>query len=126
MMTLQQIFDKVARHLLTQMKQSRTELGSCAYRGADNTMCAVGCLIEDKHYKRTIEFKGARDTNVQEILVKSGILEAVDVDNYSLKTELLARLQVVHDSNQPSAWKELLVKLANDCGLDPKVLREFA
>src|SRR5690349_11599184 len=49
-MNAQEIFDKVARHLLTQKEQSRDSF-SCAYRGVNQNgkilSCAVGCLIPD-------------------------------------------------------------------------------
>jgi len=46
----QQIFDKVALHLITQGCPAFGEEGECAYRGTNGTSCAVGCLIPDQAY----------------------------------------------------------------------------
>lgn len=55
-MTLQEVFDKVARHLLTQGQRSiLRETGRCAYRGDEGCMCAVGVLIADEHYHPKLE-----------------------------------------------------------------------
>ena len=48
-MNTQQIFDKVATHLLTQNARSAAE-GSCLYRSPSGLKCAVGCLISDSVY----------------------------------------------------------------------------
>lgn len=40
-LTEQQIFDKVATHLLTQMERSVDECGDCRYRGMNGKMCAL-------------------------------------------------------------------------------------
>ena len=50
--SLQEVFDRVASHLLTQSARSLLPDGSgCAYRGANGRMCAVGCLIADYEYE---------------------------------------------------------------------------
>jgi hypothetical protein len=53
-MTLQETFDKVCVHLLTQLQKSvfLDSNGSmaCAYRGPNGLKCAVGCLIPDELY----------------------------------------------------------------------------
>lgn len=55
-MSYQQVFDHVVMHLAKQGKRSmREEGGGCAYRGKDNTSCAVGCLINDTDYKYQFE-----------------------------------------------------------------------
>ena len=50
MPTKQTIFNRVAKHLITQGKQSIDAGGHCMYRGPNNTKCAIGCLIPDKLY----------------------------------------------------------------------------
>lgn len=55
----QEIFNKVATHLLTQGKRSVASDGSCMYRGPEGTKCAIGCLIEDDEYHPLLEGKGA-------------------------------------------------------------------
>lgn len=56
----QTVFDKVVRHL---RKQNRKSIHShhktiCAYRGENNTSCAIGCLIADDEYDEQIEKRG--------------------------------------------------------------------
>jgi len=52
MATLQETFDKVARHLLTQQAKAEQPDGNCAYRGEHGRKCAVGCLISDEEYEQ--------------------------------------------------------------------------
>ena len=59
----QEIFDKVASHLITQGVQATyrplinqgDSYPSCAYRGDNGTMCAAGCLIPDEEYEKDFE-----------------------------------------------------------------------
>ena len=48
-MNIQEIFDTVSVHLLTQNEKSQESdfYRSCLYRGPNGTKCAVGCLIKD-------------------------------------------------------------------------------
>ena len=64
--TAQEVFDQVAKHLLTQMKKSVAKRAAesasdskdyCMYRGFDGTKCAAGCLISDDEYKPEFEQK---------------------------------------------------------------------
>ena len=57
-MTAQEIFDKVAKHLITQNARSNLlgdgvweegNTNSCMYRNHEGLACAVGCLIPDDH-----------------------------------------------------------------------------
>jgi hypothetical protein len=52
-MTPQEIFDKVCTHLMTQRTRSIQVI--CAYRGENNTMCAIGCLLSDEMYCSQME-----------------------------------------------------------------------
>ena len=61
-MTRQEIFDKVAKHLLTQPRSfvnSDVVKGKirCLYRGPNGTKCAAGCLIPDDEYNESFENK---------------------------------------------------------------------
>lgn len=61
--SLQEIFDHVAKHLLTQNEQAayRDEDGDliCEYRVFDGKQCAIGCLIADNEYDQALENTGA-------------------------------------------------------------------
>ena len=114
-MNLQQIFDKTASHLLKQGTQSVLEDSeTCAYRGQDGLMCAVGCLINEDAYNWSIEGTAIDDSpNVQRALRNSGI--EFDTDGQVMR--LLTRLQTIHDTKEEGDWAALLGALANELGL---------
>jgi len=103
--TLQEIFSKVESHLLTQNKQSRGVSG-CKYRYR-NLKCAVGCLIPDELYTKSIEGKGifGLDKNLTYPLFKN----KDDIDKGMF---LLKELQHVHDNSEPCYWKSELKIIA--------------
>lgn len=98
-MNKQEIFDKVAAHLLKQKVAAVGEHGSCRYRGMNGTSCAVGCLIPDEHYKEDME---GYSVNVvieqpapERATLFSSVLKASGIDEENFK--LLLDLQFVHD-----------------------------
>jgi hypothetical protein len=111
-MNQQEIFDKVATHLITQGVQALTtaDVGIsptivCAYRGDNGTMCAAGCLIPDKEYKSWFEA-----TPWGDVRYKIPSLASLTNEDH----ELIESLQLVHD--WIDNWKSI------DCHLD--VLKE--
>ena len=116
-MTLQQIFNKVAAHLLTQNAKSELppvafpdadyDESTCAYRGSNGTACAIGCLISDEHYDAAeLEGRQVTSTAVREAL------RASDVPLNSRTMELLINLQRVHDDYPPQDWPGALKRVA--------------
>ena len=102
-MDAQEIFDTVAEHLFTQGKQAVSDKG-CAYRGRDNTTCAVGCLIKDSEYLPAMDDGRAlakiRGFSAEHLsgtgvasLIDAGVLPARLVPH----RVLLSFLQNVHD-----------------------------
>lgn len=90
--TLQEIFDVVSKHLLTQIKRSmacvhQNRLESCAYRGKNGTKCAAGILIPDDEYEPGME------SNAWSTLVENGKAE----NKFSREINLL---QLIHDENR--------------------------
>jgi hypothetical protein len=129
-MTLQQIFDKSAVHLLTQNKKAKSH-GSCQYRGDGGTMCAVGCLIPDEHYSKDIEGCGvsgawhARSADpyarkLREALMASGI----DIDD-AKTMRMLDELQTIHDNHPVELWLGDLRDLAENFSLNAEALVAF-
>jgi hypothetical protein len=129
-MTRQEIFNKVADHLLTQGKPALfDEIGDCAYRGQDGSMCAVGCLIPDELYTPEMELK-----SVDTLLNAEFVLPGFFYDNYTL----LSDLQRIHDSvaaiprPDPASvvdkWCSSLAWYAENHDLEksPKMLERFA
>lgn len=116
-MNAQEIFDKVALHLLTQNRKSeffdskKARIGEgnrCAYRGDDGAKCAVGCLINDESYHSNLEGHGVLNSDVLFALMHSGI----DVNQRHNKY-MLEGLQGIHDDVVVSEWKETLKALAH-------------
>lgn len=120
MMTAQEVFDKVASHLLTQKAKSLRVDGAgdpaCAYRGAGGMSCAVGCLIPDDVY--TPKMEGLSSWWLVEIM-------GVKFPGLAIHAELLGRLQYIHDITAPEGWYIALANLANHCDLSTSVLVEF-
>ena|SRR5579872_749343 len=122
-LTPQSIFDKVCDHLMKQGKKSiyqNTDGFSCAYRGNDDTKCAVGCLIPDELYNKEME------GSTVWTLVHHGLhYEGAAPINEWIKAnladhqELLSELQAIHDGYEPEEWKELLQKLAKFAKVTP-------
>lgn len=107
----QETFDRVAKHLLKQNKQStRQDSSACLYRGPDGLKCAVGCLIQDSEYHPSME-------GVPAILIRLP-------ERFSnvVKSGLLRDLQIVHDAAHPRTWKSELRRLAKDYCLNTKAL----
>lgn len=116
--TEQEVFDQVARHLLTQMETSINS-PKCLYRTEldDGTIlkCAAGCLIGDDEY--TEEF----DCGISSwsYLIRDSL---VPTDNCS---SLITKLQGVHDSFDPKEWNYELHNVATEFNLNTEVLNEF-
>lgn len=115
MLTLQEVFNKVYRHLLTQNRVARNSLaGICRYRSKPHDddsvvlMCAAGVLIDDEHYSESIEgYHVLNATAPRSALIKSG----VDM-NDPVMNALVASLQDVHDAGDPSEWPDELYRVA--------------
>lgn len=121
-MNQQEIFDKVATHLIAQGKQSLApdphhEGEVCAYRGADGTMCAAGCLIPDDEYDPA--FEGMPWGCIADE-VPSFANEPFEVHS------LIKSLQGVHDYefywSTPERLKDALETVANRYGLSSDIL----
>ena len=110
-MTKQQIFNKVARHLLKQNEQAMVGT-MCQYRAPGGLKCAIGALIPDAKYKQ--EFEGS----VVGILDEP---ESIAVRKAAgLKANQIAlgkALQDVHDESDPANWIEQLMRVQKKFGL---------
>lgn len=111
----QEIFDKVATHLLTQKTKSVKD-GTCMYRGPDGCQCAAGCLIPDDIY----------DYDKFEPKTWSSLvgLKLISCDTGE-KNSFVRRLQKIHDMSSVDIWKSELQKLASIYNLDDSVLDTF-
>lgn len=117
--SLQDIFDKVADHLLTQNKKSKDYLKinnnvkpilSCVYKSIldDNTIlkCAIGCLIPADKYNDNFEGKAI-----------ASLIYYLNLEIETNRKDLLIRLQVIHDIRSVKDWWASLEDVANIFGL---------
>ncbi|NBQ68405.1 MAG: hypothetical protein EBU46_06045 [Nitrosomonadaceae bacterium] len=116
----QEIFDQVARHLLTQNQRAMDDI-SCCYRVGSLT-CAVGCLISPVDYRPEMEGNSINyiSLNLDEeecVLITTALANSgVDCSNEET-LELLQRLQAVHDTCEPVDWSSELKELARSFNL---------
>lgn len=118
--SMQEIFNRVARHLLTQnARASQGEAGDCMYRTDDGLKCAVGCLITDDAYSLELENLLVSRAPVREALEASGIV----VEPNGPTHKILSDLQRVHDTVGTSNWPEELRSIATHYRLDHSVIK---
>jgi hypothetical protein len=111
MKTLQETFDTVSAHLLSQNERCQNEEEVCAYRGENGLMCAVGVLIEDDAFNKKCNLDAIGESGVMAMLKNSKI-------NTGTKSmSLLHALQTVHDQSNPENWKRSLKDVAMKHGL---------
>ncbi len=123
-MDKQAIYNKVRDHLLAQGKKSRVMtlngVGTCQYRGPNDTSCAVGCLITDEAFRCASEASyvfnslTVEDERVIAALADSGVDVDIDKD-----LGLLKSLQSIHDHHYVEDWSKALTDLAERAGLSP-------
>jgi len=111
-MTKQEVFNKVAKHLLKQGERALTKNGTCQFHVPDSKMrCAVGCLITKRYYKVDMEFHSPEGLFVE---------FPKEMKNLRLNKRrhkiILDELQELHDNDytDPEDWSEELKKLAQN------------
>ena len=124
-MTEQEIFDTVLTHLREQGEAAATDDGSCQYRGARGTACAVGCLIPDELYDPLIEgltvvqivkaaMPAPRQHQAQTLPILARIKNHIGAEHL----QLLQELQDAHDvylfDSGMAAWEEGMHRIARD------------
>lgn len=106
MSTLQEQFDKIAKHLLTQNARSVGVRDNCAYRGLNGMKCAAGCMIPDEEYTTKMEGKAWNTV----CMLRPKLAKLLD-------SRLGRALQGVHDGYPPEEWPERLRIVAEQFGL---------
>lgn len=104
----QPIFDRIATHLLNQGKRAQRLGGGCRYYAPDGLKCAVGCLIDEKHYDENLEGSSADDPLVEAAL-EASIGRGLTGD----EVLMLEALQEIHDHDRPENWAESLQEFAH-------------
>lgn len=111
-LTQQKIFNKVAKHLLTQKKKAKQD-GVCVMKTKAGLMCAVGCLIPDSmRNDNNITIQGQSDKWKKYV-------------GFSQNQGLLGQLQNVHDGYKPSQRFKKLSIVAKDRKLRTTELNKF-
>jgi hypothetical protein len=99
-------------------KAVNKDFGDCRYRGgsweqdgpevedkefvSDGKMCAIGCIISDKHYNPSLE-----DNNVTDSYVEAAVRESNPLWKWDEHTlELLQVMQYVHDDMEVEHWSD--------------------
>jgi hypothetical protein len=116
MMTRQEIFNTVARHLLTQGKPARSELGACYYRHK-GLKCAAGALLPDD-----LELSDARNG-----IPFGKLREATPVLQEMFEDEDVAfieALQNIHDVMDHVMWRKGLEAFSKRYMLSTRVIEE--
>jgi len=108
---IQEIFDRVACHLMAQGRRSQKSIG-CLYRAPNGDKCAIGCLISDENYSPGLELEPLDSPMVINALMASG----VSVDDPRI-LRLLENLQCLHDNYRVDVWEEQLRGIAKRCDL---------
>lgn len=123
-MTSQDIFETMARHLLSQNEQSKNSSGDCRYRGDCGLMCAVGVLIADEHYSETMEglyvspnggrygLEGAERDQLDMALEAS-----VGRPLTHAERSMMIQMQHIHDETDPTEWGHQMRMLVNQEGI---------
>lgn len=133
-MNKQEVFEKVAKHLLKQNAKARAivhdtdpdaiynDIPGCAYRGDNGTKCAVGCLIPDELYKPDFENISVRwlghNTNNDNEKSLRETLELLDLADFAF----LGDLQDIHDGKPVDQWRDSLVAFCVKHDLDGEFL----
>lgn len=110
-MNRQEIFNKVATHLLTQ--NSRSMLGDfCSYKSPEGRRCAIGALIPPGHPAET----SGNSIGYQFFEAYPDLKKLWDVQD-SYDEDFLRGLQRIHDYTEVYEWSLALHNFANQHGL---------
>lgn len=116
MITLQEAYDRVMRHLDEQGHQANEPdengIRRCVYRGENGDSCAVGCLIPDDQYVLAMEglgildlLEGAVGEDIYQRVADSLGIQADDPNlDVADLTNMLSELQELHDAD--SSWAD--------------------
>lgn len=105
----QEIYEHVARHLLTQGARSgplpsdrglgyKPYEDTCQLKNKDGKQCAIGCLIPKKSYYRGLEGKSIESLDVQQATGVFRFTKCWEVKHeYRRRLSMLRSLQLLHD-----------------------------
>ena len=111
---LQQIYDFVCRHLLTQNRRAFGGDGKCKYLTDDGLKCAAGCLFigHDPSMENVAFYRF--DSSMLQTAFGAQAASLTDDERY-----LISSLQESHDSLIESEWPDGIIRLSERYGLTP-------
>ncbi len=117
-MTHKEMFEKVRDGLFAQGKKS-TKNGMCAYRGENDTKCAIGILIADEYYDKTFEGIGISPLGLEAISSKEMILRGAIAKSLGRSLDkndlsFFGAMQYIHDTFEPLLWAGKLSEYAEE------------
>lgn len=124
---MQEMYNRVKHHLLTQNQKSVNGGNGCYYRSDSGLKCAIGALIPDKDYKKIMDDSGDVSTNyyVRKVLIDEfGLLNSTPDDRHEFMV-LARKLQGVHDTVRCENWHIQLATAANDYKLNDTPMEEL-
>lgn len=130
-MTNQEIFNRVAKHLITQDAKAQNPEGHCFYRMEDGRKCSVGCLIPDDKYNQKMEDVGSLweyycpESGEVDLYNDDAKLMLEAIGATESQIPLLSALQDIHDRCEVSLWRRSLHALAKRYNFDYSVLGDF-
>lgn len=115
---IQDMFNRVKKHMLTQNAKAINRHGSCKYR-IDGLKCAIGALIPDDKYTTDMDTVGSVCSNIKVQHVLIDVFELVSADSFAIHQFVTAAhdLQVIHDDYPVIKWPRELTKFAVNRGL---------
>ena len=125
--TPQEVYDSIVYPLLAQNARATGEDGvRCLYRAPDGRRCAIGWIMPDSVYHKTLEFMGVQDIAPQ--LVNTNYADAFGRFLYR-HMDMLRDFQEMHDARAPQEWPHYMRRIAQHYNLDAsavaRVLRMF-
>lgn len=103
-MNNQEVFDIVWERAKDKRKAFSNENEFCKYRNEEGVACFVGVCIPDDTYNEDME-----GHDFHNLIARFPVIKDIfkDCDSSFVKS-----LQVIHDSNEPKEWEELLRRKA--------------
>ena len=123
--TNQELFDRIAIHLLLQAEKSEDYSNVCLYRSVEGNACAIGCLIKEEDYYHNNTYREIEARNINASEVQSVVSKSLDVTLSKGNIGILEELQKIHDEYSPAQWFNSLSRLAETRNLHNNVL-DFA
>ena len=120
--TKQDVFNKVALHLMRQSKKSMGHsavgVDTCQYISDDGSRCAVGCLLSEEIVEKyDLEGKNWK------LFFHKAVFGSSASENQDC--ELLQYLQLVHDTHDERDWYTELKRVAGMFNLNSEILEGF-